>query len=234
MSLILEAMNLNTYYGRSHILFDVSLQVKKGETVCLMGRNGVGKTTTFRSLMGLTPPRTGTIMMNGRNCTRLPPYKMARFGLGFVPEDRRVLGPFTVRENLNMGVIPGRCGQWNMDTVIKHFPTLGNLLDRLGGTLSGGEQQMLTTARALMGNPDVLLLDEPSEGLSPVIIGSLKELILGLKAADTTILLSEQNIKFAMAVSDRVVVLDKGYVVYEGTMQEFKDNEAVHRKYLAV
>ncbi len=234
MTPILEATDLNTYYGRSHILFNVSLHVAKGETVCLMGRNGAGKTTTFRSLMGLTPPKSGAVMLNGRDCTRLPPYKMARLGLGFVPEDRRVLGPFTIRENLNMGIIPRRKGRWNLETVTERFPVLGEMLERFGGTLSGGEQQMLTTARALMGNPDVLLLDEPSEGLSPVIIRSLKELLLGLKEAGTTILLSEQNIKFAMAISDRVVVLDKGHVVYEGTMKEFEENEDVHRKYLAV
>jgi branched-chain amino acid transport system ATP-binding protein len=234
MESILKAAGLNTYYGRSHILFDVGLDVSSGETVCLMGRNGVGKSTTFRSLMGLTPPRTGTVMFKGKACTGLAPYKMARMGLGFVPEDRRILGPFTIRENLEMGRIPGRSGQWNIDTVFKQFPVLADMSNRMGQTLSGGEQQMLTIARALMGNPDVLMLDEPSEGLSPVIVGTLKQLILELKAARTTILLSEQNMRFAMAVSDRVVLLDKGHVVYSGTMQEFRQAENIQKKYLAV
>ena len=234
MSHILEAKGLNTFYGRSHILFDVSLEVSPGETVCLMGRNGAGKTTTFRSLLGLTPPKSGRVVFKGEDCTRFKPYKMARRGLGFVPEDRRILGPFTVRENLELGRVPGRSGRWNLDTVLEQFTVLKTFLDRLGGTLSGGEQQMLTIARALMGNPQVLVLDEPTEGLSPVIVAELKELVMRLKQADTTILLSEQNIKFAMAVSNRVVVIDKGHVVYQGTMEAFSKDKEVQKKYLAV
>jgi len=234
MERVLEATELNTYYGRSHILFDVSLDVNRGETVCLMGRNGAGKTTTFRSIMGLTPPKTGKVVFNGENCTGFPPYKMARRGIGFVPEDRRILGPFTVKENLDLGKIPQRKGMWDLERVVKHFPILRGLLNRVGGSLSGGEQQMLTIARALMGNPDVLLLDEPTEGLSPVIIGDLKDLILGLKEASTTILLSEQNIRFAMAVSDRVVIIDKGHVVYKGSIEEFQREESIQKRYLAV
>ena len=199
-----------------------------------MGRNGVGKTTTFRSLMGLTPPKSGRVVFKEQDCTGYPAYRMARLGLGFVPEDRRVLAPFTVEENLELGRIPGRGGQWHLASVYRQFPLLADMTHRMGGTLSGGEQQMLTIARALMGNPDVLVLDEPSEGLSPVIVGELKGLIMALKAADTTILLSEQNLKFALAVSDRVVVLDKGHVVYEGTTVAFQQEEQVHKKYLAV
>lgn len=234
MEYILETEKLNTYYGRSHILFDVSLNLRPGETVCLMGRNGVGKTTTFRSIMGLSPAKTGSIKFKGVDCTGHKPHKMAKAGLGFVPEDRRILGPFTVRENLDFGVIPGRTGRWNLDSVLEEFPTLKNFLKRNGGTLSGGEQQMLTIARALMGNPDVLILDEPTEGLSPVIVRELKELILTLKKANTTILLAEQHLKFAMAVADRVVLLDKGHVVYRGDIEEFKKEDAIHKKYLAV
>jgi branched-chain amino acid transport system ATP-binding protein len=234
MSHILEAVDLNTFYGRSHILFDVSVSIDPGETVCLMGRNGAGKTTTFRSIMGLTPTRNGKVLFKGRDCTKFPPYTMARMGLGYVPEDRRILGPFTVRENLGLGRIPRRKGRWTLETVLQQFPLLVHLLDRPGGTLSGGEQQMLTIARALMGNPDVLVLDEPTEGLAPVIISMLRELIVSLKQAETTILLSEQNIRFAMAVSDRVVVIDKGHVVFTGSMNQFKKEEAVHKKYLAV
>ncbi|MBN2126399.1 MAG: ABC transporter ATP-binding protein [Deltaproteobacteria bacterium] len=234
METVLEAVDLNTYYGRSHILFDVGLDVAHGETVCLMGRNGVGKTTTFRSIMGLNPPRKGKIVFKGRLCTGFAPFRMARLGVGFVPEDRRILGPFTVRENLELGRIPCRKGPWEMDRVLEHFPILSKLLNRMGGSLSGGEQQMLTIARALMGNPDVLLLDEPTEGLSPVIVGELKNLVLGLKDAATTILLSEQNIRFAMRVSDRVVIIDKGHMAYKGTIEEFKREESVQKRYLAV
>jgi branched-chain amino acid transport system ATP-binding protein len=234
MSAILEAIDLNTFYGRSHILFDVSFSVAPGETVCLMGRNGAGKTTTFRSIMGLTPSKTGKVIFKDRDCSRIPAFKRARLGLGYVPEDRRILGPFTVKENLGLGKIPGRSGKWTLDRVLEQFPILTHLLDRLGGTLSGGEQQLLTIARALMSNPDVLLLDEPTEGLAPVVVAVLKELVLNLKREKTTILLSEQNIRFATAVSDRVVVIDKGHVVYSGEMEQFKKEEAIQKKYLAV
>jgi branched-chain amino acid transport system ATP-binding protein len=234
MSDILVARCLNTFYGHSHILFDVSLSVGHGETVCLMGRNGAGKSTTFRSLMGLSIPRTGEVTFNGVDCTRLPSFKRARLGLGFVPEDRRILGPFTVHENLMLGKVPGRKGRWTLETVLDQFPMLKHLSERPGGTLSGGEQQLLTIARALMGNPDVLLLDEPTEGLAPVVVSVLRELVMSLKKSETTILLSEQNIRFAMAVSDRVVVIDKGHVVYTGSMEEFRKEAAVQKKYLAV
>jgi branched-chain amino acid transport system ATP-binding protein len=234
MDYILEAKKLNTFYERSHILFDVSLNIMPGETVSLMGRNGAGKTTTFRSIMGLTPPKNGEVIFKEKNCTRYLPYKMARLGLGFVPEDRRILGPFTIKENLELGKIPGRQGRWNIDTVLQQFPILGDMLNRLGGTLSGGEQQLLTIARALMGNPDVLVLDEPTEGLSPIIVKDLKTLILSLKQTKTTILLSEQNLNFTLAVSDRVVVIDKGHVVYEGNVDEFREQKDIHKTYLAV
>lgn len=234
MNYILEAEGLNTFYGRSHILFDVSLSVHPGETVCLMGRNGAGKTTSFRSIMGLTPPKKGKVIFKGKHCTGTPSYKMARMGMGFVPEDRRIFGPLTVRENLELGKIPGRKGRWTIETVLEHFPTMELCKDRLGGSLSGGEQQMLTIARALMGNPDLLVLDEPTEGLAPVIVAVLRELIMSLKSTKTTILLSEQNIRFAMGVSDRVVVIDKGHVVYTGTIEEFRKQETVQKTYLAV
>lgn len=234
MSYILEASGLNTFYGRSHILFDVALAVSPGETVCLMGRNGAGKTTTFRSLMGLTAPKKGRVIFKGKDCAGQPSFKMARMGMGFVPEDRRIFSPLTVMENLELGKISGRQGRWTTETVMKHFPTLEVCRERHGGSLSGGEQQMLTIARALMGNPDLLVLDEPTEGLAPVIIAVLKDLIMSLKSAETTILLSEQNIRFAASVSDRVVVIDKGHVVYTGTMAEFSKDEDIQTKYLAV
>ncbi|MCD4675699.1 MAG: ABC transporter ATP-binding protein [Desulfobacula sp.] len=234
MEYILEAKNFNTFYDRSHILFDISLNVKPGETVCLMGRNGAGKTTTLRSIMGLTPPKSGELLLKGKNCTGFQPYKMARLGLGFVPEDRRILGPFTIMENLELGKVPGRKGQWNIDTVLDIFPILKDMTNRLGGTLSGGEQQLLTIARALMGNPDVMVMDEPTEGLSPVIVADLKGLVLSLKKAETTILFSEQNLRFSLAVSDRVIVIDKGHSVYHGSIEEFKDEKEIHKTYLAV
>jgi branched-chain amino acid transport system ATP-binding protein len=199
-----------------------------------MGRNGAGKTTTLRSIMGLAPPRSGEVIFKDKDCTKLPPYKKARMGLGYVPEDRRILGPFTVWENLTLGRIPRRKGQWTLETVLKHFPVLEHLLDRTGGSLSGGEQQMLTIARALMGNPDVLVLDEPTEGLAPVVISVLRDLVVSLKKAATTILLSEQNIRFAMTVSERVVVIDKGHVVFSDTVDRFKSEDAVQKRYLAV
>ncbi|MGC8658055.1 MAG: ABC transporter ATP-binding protein [Desulfomonilaceae bacterium] len=231
---MLEVDGINTFYGRSHILFGVSFWVAPGETVCLMGRNGAGKTTTFRSIMGLTPPKTGKVIFKGRDCSGMPSFRMARMGMGFVPEDRRIFAPLTVQENLELGNISGRTGRWTMDTVLERFPILHRCKDRFGGALSGGEQQMLTIARALMGNPDLLVLDEPTEGLAPVIVTVLKELVMGLKQSDTTILLSEQNIRFAEAVSDRVVVIDKGHVVYTDTIQAFKSQDSIQKKYLAV
>lgn len=234
MEYVLEAKDLNTFYDRSHILFDIGLNVKPGETVCLMGRNGAGKTTVFRSIMGLTPPKSGKVLLKGKDCTGFQPYRMARLGLGFVPEDRRILEPFNIKDNLELGIVPGRQGHWNIDTVLDIFPILKDMTYRLGGTLSGGEQQLLTIARALMGNPDVIVLDEPTEGLSPVIVADLKELVLSLKKAKTTILLSEQNLRFSLAVSDRVVVIDKGHEVYHGSVEKFREEKDIHKTYLAV
>jgi branched-chain amino acid transport system ATP-binding protein len=234
MKPILEASHINTFYGRSHILFDVSLSVAEGETVCLMGRNGAGKTTTFRTIAGLTPPHSGALVFKGRPCTRFASFKMARLGLGFVPEDRRILGPLSVLENLELGRIPGRKGHWTLGRVLEQFPVLKDMTHRMGGTLSGGEQQMLTIARALMGNPDLLVLDEPTEGLAPVIVAELRELIVRLKATETTILLSEQNIRFAMAVTDRIFIIDKGHIVYSGPVADFKGKTDLQKKYLSV
>jgi len=231
---VLEVVDINTFYGRSHVLFDVSLSVQEGQTVCLMGRNGAGKTTTFRSIIGLNPPKSGDVRFKGISCRKMPSYKIARMGVGFVPEDRRILDRLTVRENLELGYIPGRKGEWNLEKIVDYFPILKDLLNRVGGTLSGGEQQILAIARALMGNPDLLLLDEPSEGLAPVIVTFLRDFILRLKESKTTILLSEQNVRFATAVADWVVVIDKGYVVFSGSIKEFQDNEEVKKKYLAV
>jgi len=234
MSAVLTVEKINSYYGKSHILFDVSFDVRKGETLCLMGRNGAGKTTTFKTLVMVMHPKSGRVIFNGRDMGGLKPYRIARLGLGLVPEDRKIFGPLTVKENLILGTTTGKKGIGNLDLVYEYFPVLREFQNRAGGTLSGGEQQMLTIARTLMGNPDVLLLDEPSEGLSPVMVNTLKDLVLKLKEAGTTILLSEQNIKFAMAVSDCVVIIDKGHIRYESDIETFKGDDVIKRQYLAV
>jgi branched-chain amino acid transport system ATP-binding protein len=234
MAEILVVEKINSYYGKSHILFDVSLAVREGATLCLMGRNGAGKSTTFRTMVMALAPRKGRVVFQGKDITGLKPYKIARLGLGLVPEDRRIFGPLTVQENLLLGKSTGRKGIWNLELVYKFFPVLNDFQGRQGGTLSGGEQQMLTIARTLMGNPAVLLLDEPSEGLSPIMVKTLKDLVLKLKEVGTTILLSEQNIKFAMAVSDAVAIIDKGHIRYESDIETFKRDDAIKKQYLAV
>jgi branched-chain amino acid transport system ATP-binding protein len=234
MAEVLVLEKINSYYGKSHILFDVTAAVREGETLCLMGRNGAGKSTTFKSIVNVVTPKSGKVVFNGRNITGVKSYKIARMGLGLVPEDRKIFGPLTVRENLTLGVSSGRKGIWNVDMVYEFFPALREFQGRHGGTLSGGEQQMLTIARTLMGNPAVLLLDEPTEGLSPVMVKTLKDLVLKLKEVGTTILLSEQNIKFAMAVSDCVAIIDKGHIRYEAEIETFKKDDAIKKQYLAV
>lgn len=234
MEKILSVEKINTYYGKSHILFDVSLDIYKNEVLCLLGRNGAGKTTTFKSIVMLNPPASGKVIFNGKCLNEFKPYQTFRLGIGLVPEDRRIFGPLTVKENLMLGARVGRKGIWNLDMVYKYFPILKEYESKPGGMLSGGEQQMLTIARTLMGNPEVLLLDEPSEGLSPVMVNTLREIVLGLKEAGATIVLSEQHVKFAMAVSDRVSIIDKGHIVYEASIEEFKKNLEIQKKYLAV
>lgn len=234
MAEILVAQKINSYYGKSHILFDVSLTVRQGATLCLMGRNGAGKSTTFKSLVMAVVPRSGRVIFQEKDITGQKPFRITRLGLGLVPEDRRIFGPLTVQENLLLGRSTGRKGIWDLERIYQIFPVLKDFKNRQAGTLSGGEQQMLTIARTLMGNPAVLLLDEPSEGLSPVMVRTLKELVLKLKEVGTTILLSEQNIKFAMAVSDHVAIIDKGHIRYESDIDTFKNDEAVRQQYLAV
>lgn len=234
MAEVLVADRINSYYGKSHILFDVSFAVSEAETLCLMGRNGAGKSTTFKSLVMALQPRRGTVTFKGQNITGMKSFKISRLGLGLVPEDRKIFGPLTVRENLMLGTCTRKKGAWGLNMVYEFFPVLKEFQNRAGGTLSGGEQQMLTIARTLMGNPDVILLDEPSEGLSPVMVKTLKDLVLKLKEIGTTILLSEQNIKFAMSVSDRVAIIDKGYIRYEADIEAFKKNEEIKTQYLAV
>jgi branched-chain amino acid transport system ATP-binding protein len=228
---------MHTAYGLSQILFGISLHVNAGECVALLGRNGVGKTTTLRSIMGLTPPRQGRVRFQGQDITGQPAYRVARLGLGFVPEDRRIFASLTVRENLDVGrkapTSPGKA-VWTIDRVYEMFPILARLDERQGGYLSGGEQQMLTIGRTLMGNPDLLLLDEPSEGLAPLVVRDLSVQIQRLKEAGLTILLCEQNAKFATALSDRAYILEKGQIRFAGTITELQGNEEVRRQYLAL
>jgi len=235
--MILEVDNIYTSYGLSQILFGISLQVNEGECVSLLGRNGVGKTTTLRSIMGLTPPSRGTIRYKGQEITGQAAYRIAKLGVGFVPEERRIFPDLTVRENLEVGRKPAvtpHATAWTVDRVYEVFPVLARLDARKGGYLSGGEQQMLTVGRTLMGNPDLILLDEPSEGLAPLVVRDLGIQIQRLKEAGITILLCEQNAKFATALSDRAYILEKGQVRFSGMIQELRDNEEVRQQYLAL
>jgi branched-chain amino acid transport system ATP-binding protein len=234
--MLLEVHDINTYYGLSHILFDVSLQVDKGEVVVLLGRNGAGKTTTMRSIMGLTPPKTGKVTFNGKDVTGVPPYQVARLGMGFVPEDRRIFPDLSVRSNLEVGLrkVGKKNSVWTIDRIYEIFPRLKELAARRGGNLSGGEQQMLTISRTLMGNPDLILLDEPSEGLAPIVVKALGDFIDLLKREGTTILLSEQNVKFSLKHSDRAYIVDNGHIKYQGTIEELARDAEVTKRYLAV
>ena len=234
---LVEIREIDTFYGDSHILFGLSLDVEEGEVVCLLGRNGAGKTTTLKSVIGLVPPRSGRIAVRGRELTGLSPYRIARLGVGYVPEERRVFGNLTVRENLEVARRTwgdGAGAAWTAERVFGLFPHLRGLRDRPAGRLSGGEQQMLTIARTLMGNPDVLLLDEPSEGLAPLVVEMLGEQLGGLKRTGLTMIVAEQNVHFVSELGDRVYILEKGMVRYQGTMSEFLANEDVRRAHLAV
>ena len=234
--MILEVNDIYTAYGLSRILFGVSLKVQEGEVISLLGRNGVGKTTTLRSIMGLTPPKSGSIKWRGEEITGKPTYEISRLGIGFVPEDRRIFSDLTVWENLDVAIQPGRKEQnvWTLERVFDLFPALKPIQNRRGGYLSGGEQQMLTIARTLMSNPDLLLLDEPSEGLAPLVVHQLGEQIAKLRQEGMTILLCEQNQRFSLQLSDRLYILEKGTIKYEGTVQDFKKDEEIVRTYLAV
>lgn len=234
--MILELSEIHTFYSESHILFGISLTVARGEIVCLVGRNGAGKTTTLRSIIGLTPPRSGTIRLKGEDITGRPPFWIARRGVGYVPEDRRIFSDLTVLENLEVGVKNhnGRSTKWTVDRIFGFFPALRGLQKRIGGLLSGGEQQMLTIARTLMGNPEILLLDEPSEGLSPLVSKFLAKQVKDLKTGGLSILLCEQNLRFSMLVSDRAFIVEKGQIRFKGSIRELQENEVVRKTYLGV
>jgi branched-chain amino acid transport system ATP-binding protein len=228
VSALLELEDVYTAYGLSRVLFGISLHVNQGECVCLLGRNGVGKTTTLRSVMGLTPPSAGRVRFKSRDITGWPPYRVARAGIGFVPEDRRVFAELSVWENLEVAErAAARPGSFTIDGVFKLFPVLRELRHRQSGLLSGGEQQMLTIARTLMGNPELLLLDEPSEGLAPLVVTALLAQIAELKAQGLTILLAEQGVEFSLALADRVYVLEKGAVRFTGAAAVLKSDRAL-------
>jgi branched-chain amino acid transport system ATP-binding protein len=238
---VLSVQNLSASYGAARILYGLSFEVGRGEVVALMGRNGAGKSTTMKAIMGLIAERDGAIHFNGSDISRLKPYEIARLGLGFTPEDRRIFADLTVLENLDVGRQPPRtfrdgipAPHWNAEKLLSLFPNLGEMPNRPGSRMSGGEQQMLTVARTLMGNPLLVLLDEPSEGVAPLIVEQMANTIIELKRAGVSILLSEQNVHFAELVSDRAYVLEKGQLQWSGSMAQLAGNIDIQRTYLTV
>jgi len=233
---LLAVEALDAFYDRAHILQGVSFAVVRGEVLALLGRNGAGKSTTLKAIMGLVPPARGSVAFEGRNIAGRKPFEIARLGIGYVPEDRRIFTELTVTENLSVARRPPRADapHWTADRLFALFPNLGRMRDRPGGAMSGGEQQMLTIARTLMGNPRLVLLDEPSEGLAPVIVEEMARTVRALKGEGLTILLSEQNLHFAGHVADRAAVIEKGAIRFAGTVDELKADEAVRAQYLSV
>lgn len=232
---MLEVEGIHSFYGLSHILFDVSLRVEPGQVVCLLGRNGAGKTTTMKSIIGLVPPRQGHIRFKGEEIGSRPPYQLARKGIGYVPDDRRIFADLTVVENLDIAEKSARRGSgWDRERVYELFPALKAIESRRGGFLSGGEQRMLAIGRALMGNPEFLILDEPMEGLAPLMVRLIEEQILKLKQTGLTVLLTEQNVTSALRLSDRCYIIDDGHIRFQGSVQELKENDEVRRKFLLV
>lgn len=233
---LLEVLGLNAFYGKAQMLFDVGLRVERGEVVALMGRNGAGKSTTMKSIMGLLSSKRGQIRFMGEDISALAPYQIARRGLGYVPEDRRVFSELSVLQNLEVGKQAARAGlvAWTPERLFTLFPNLGEMPDRPGGSMSGGEQQMLTVARTLMGNPLLVMLDEPSEGVAPVIVEQMAHMIMNLKQQGLAILLSEQNLHFAQLVCDRAYVLEQGQIRFADSMQALAANAEVQQAYLSL
>ncbi|MDA8110513.1 MAG: ABC transporter ATP-binding protein [Betaproteobacteria bacterium] len=233
---MLEVRHLDVAYGRAQVLFDLSFTARDGEVLVLLGRNGAGKSTTLKALIGLVPARSGEIRFAGRRVDRLPPYQIARLGLGYVPEDRRIFTDLTVMQNLEVGRQPARRGapRWTPERVFELFPDLGRLRDRPGGRMSGGEQQMLAIARTLMGNPRAILLDEPAEGLAPVIVERMALAVRELKREGLCIVLSEQNLRFARAAADRALIVEKGQLRFAGALAELQAQPAVREQFLSV
>ncbi len=233
---VLKVDRIDTFYGQSHVLQGVSLLIREGEIVSLLGRNGVGKTTTLRSIIGLTPPRSGKILLRNVDISGKPPYQIAQMGIGYMPDDRRIFPDLTLFENLELARRLSKKGRvsWTFEKIYNLFPAFVELKERKGTQLSGGEQKMLAIARALMKNPDLLLLDEPSEGLAPLIVLNLIEVITSIRREGVTILLADQNLKFCRRTSDRGYILEKGMVQYHGLMEEIWQNEEIVRKYLVI
>jgi len=231
--MILEVENIHTFYGTSHVLFGISLNMEEGHVVSLLGRNGAGKTTTLRSIMGLTPPKSGDIRFRGKSIANAPPHAISRAGIGWVPDDRRVFPDLTVRRNILVGARKQE-GYWTLDRIYSLFPKLKEIDSRLGAFLSGGEQQMLTIARTLMTNPQVVLLDEAGEGLAPLMVRALGEHLARIKELGVTMLMCEHNVGLAIELSDHAYVIDKGKISWEGTVSELKENEEVKQKFLMV
>ena len=233
---MLRVTDLHAFYGRAHILHGVSLEANAGEVVALLGRNGAGKSTAMKAIMGLVPPVRGEVRFAGSRIDRLPPYRIARLGLGYVPEERRIFTELSVMENLEVGRQPARNGvpTWSEDKLFALFPNLGRMRERPGGRMSGGEQQMLTIARTLMGNPRCVLLDEPSEGLAPIIVQEMALSIRALKREGLSVLLCEQNLRFCEAIADRAYIIEKGQIRFGGTMAELAANSSLREQYLSV
>jgi branched-chain amino acid transport system ATP-binding protein len=233
---VIEVADLDVYYGTSQILFGVGLSVRQGETMALLGRNGAGKSTTMKAIMGLAPPRRGRVSLRGAAISGWKPHHIARAGLGFVPEDRQIFPEHTVEDNLVIGRKKGPDGQdeWPIKRIYEVFPLLEPLRHRIAGRLSGGEQQMLAIARTLMGNPALLLLDEPSEGLAPIIVQRIGELLRQLRKLGSTVLIAEQNMHFCLGLASHATVIDKGQIVYAAAIDELKANDAIRRRYLAL
>jgi branched-chain amino acid transport system ATP-binding protein len=236
--MILEVENLHGYYGKSHVLQGVDMAISPGRMVCLLGRNGVGKSTTLKSIMGLLDRTSGSIRFNGRDIQGRPPYEIARLGLGYVPEERRIFKSLTVYENLQIGIkkpVDGNRGEvWNSERIFESFPRLEERRDNKGGHLSGGEQQMLTIARTLMGNPELILVDEPTEGLAPLVAEAVMEMLATISKAGITVLVVEQNYKAALKLAQGFFIMSKGRIVFEGNGQELIAAEETRQKYLEV
>jgi branched-chain amino acid transport system ATP-binding protein len=238
--MLLEVRNLNTYYDKSHVLQDMSISVDRGEIVALLGRNGMGKSTTLKSIMGLVQPASGSIVYDGRDIFGCAPHQAARAGIGYVPEERRIFPNLPVLDNLKMGIKHGRAArgtgknQWDLERVYKHFPILKERGTQKGATLSGGEQQMLAVARTLMGNPDLLMIDEPTEGLSPVLTREVRDVLDSIGNTGVSILLVEHNFKVAITLASRIYLMDKACVGYTGTVEELDASPEIREKYLEV
>lgn len=237
--MLLEVQDLNTYYVTSHVLQNVSLSVNNGEVVALLGRNGMGKSTTLKSIMGLVKPKSGTVTFQGKNITALPPFKVARAGIGYVPEERRIFPHLNVLDNLEMGIKGGKQstgeGAWTVERIFEHFPLLKKRAKQQGRFLSGGEQQMLTIGRALMGNPSLLLVDEPTEGLAPLMVMEVRDILEELNTkAGVSILLVEHNVQVAMSLANRIYLMGKAHIGFSGTKEELEANKGMREKYLEI